>query len=373
VDVKYVNRLNDPSAMPVESLPEGKSWCGCFHMLGNVAEWTSSWFKPYPGFVEPKPDPKGNTPPNKYRDYYDDFVRVIRGGSVADRERLVLRLAARNFVGEGATAPPKPENRFKYVGFRCASYLQPGLDRFEPAVLPLLKPKKLRREALADDRFAGAMATRFAPAGTPVENHVFVTGASHAMLFAPVATLYPDTERPPARTPKEILDEARGPLDEPLVLGFFSTDVAIEKVEILDPKAPRVPPPPPSEGVRRGHKKAPAGTGPKLIKGKLAPGTYILGLNNGSVGVYMPNLDFVAYLAVPTIEAKKYSLAKERPPASTLVVEADADLAKCSFWAAIGGKGMEPNDGVRISFSLATEAGALDKAGSWRDTQPPGK
>ena len=25
---------------PVRSLPDGRSWCGCHHMLGNVWEWT---------------------------------------------------------------------------------------------------------------------------------------------------------------------------------------------------------------------------------------------------------------------------------------------------------------------------------------------
>ena len=27
----------EPTTMAVDSLPEGRSWCGCFHMLGNVA------------------------------------------------------------------------------------------------------------------------------------------------------------------------------------------------------------------------------------------------------------------------------------------------------------------------------------------------
>ena len=26
----------------VDAMPEGRSWCGAYHMLGNVAEWTST-------------------------------------------------------------------------------------------------------------------------------------------------------------------------------------------------------------------------------------------------------------------------------------------------------------------------------------------
>ena len=42
----------------VAAFPESDSTHGCRQMLGNVWEWTDSWFQPYPGF---SPDP--------YRDY----------------------------------------------------------------------------------------------------------------------------------------------------------------------------------------------------------------------------------------------------------------------------------------------------------------
>lgn len=35
--------LEDRTLMPVDSLPEGRSPYGCFHMLGNAAEWTASF------------------------------------------------------------------------------------------------------------------------------------------------------------------------------------------------------------------------------------------------------------------------------------------------------------------------------------------
>ncbi len=38
--------------VPVDSLPGGKSPFGALHMAGNVAEWTSELYLPYPGAIE---------------------------------------------------------------------------------------------------------------------------------------------------------------------------------------------------------------------------------------------------------------------------------------------------------------------------------
>jgi formylglycine-generating enzyme required for sulfatase activity len=371
LDMKTVNRLFDPSAMPVETLPEGKSWVGCWHMLGNVAEWTSTWFDIYPGFIpladEDKKDKKKDKEArvDPWASYPGEYVKVIRGGSVADRERLALRLAARNFIGAGRHAPPVPENHFKYVGFRCASYFfEPGLDRYEAALLPLLKGKMIRREKIESERFAGAMAVHWVPRTAVVENHVYVTGPSHAILFAPVAALYPDDKSPPARTPAEVIAEVQGAEDKPLVLGFLSTDIPI----VGQLKNPKAPPAPPDAGVRRGDKR-PVGKEPQVIDGLIPAGSYILGFNHKKIGVFKANLDFVGWVSKEpaTLEAPKLT-TKQSPPASTMSVEADADLVKCSVWVHLGGKNTEPNAGILFKFSFPTESGALDKAGSWRES-----
>ncbi len=371
LDVNFTNRLHEPSPMGVSTLPEGRSWCGCYHMLGNVAEWTSSWFNPYPNYVEPPPpDPKKdpNARRNPWPDYYGDFVKVIRGGSCADRERLVLRLAARNFIGEGRLAPPRPDNRFKYVGFRCAAYLQPGLDRLESAVLPLLKPKRLRRESLVDDRFAGAMATHFVPASAEPANHVYVTGASSAILFAPNKTLFPTEDRAPAHSAGELEDASKA--DEPIVLGFIATDVPVADVKVVDTKA----------ADTGGRKIGPLGGGkkgkaalPPLVPGRLSPDSYILGYYHGYLGVFRANLDFVATFGVkPTVKSVKVAKGQQ-PPASFCDADQDLDVVRCGLWIGIGGKGTDPGDGFQFTWSFKTEKGALDKAGSWRVTPPPGK
>ena len=85
----------------VGALPEGDSAFGCRQMLGNVWEWTSSVFGPYPGF-EPGP----------YKEYSQPWFGtrwVLRGGAWATRSRMVTN-TYRNFY---------PPNRCDvFAGFR---------------------------------------------------------------------------------------------------------------------------------------------------------------------------------------------------------------------------------------------------------------
>jgi iron(II)-dependent oxidoreductase len=85
----------------VAAFPEGDSAAGCRQMFGNVWEWTSSAFLPYPGF---EADP--------YRDYSQPWFathRVLRGGAWTTRARL-LRRTWRNFY--------TPDRRDVLAGFR---------------------------------------------------------------------------------------------------------------------------------------------------------------------------------------------------------------------------------------------------------------
>jgi iron(II)-dependent oxidoreductase len=90
--------------LPVGALAEGDSASGCRQMVGNVWEWTSSDFEPYPGFVC---DP--------YKEYSAPWFKthkVLRGGSWATPGRL-LRNTWRNFY--------TPDRRDIFSGFRTAS------------------------------------------------------------------------------------------------------------------------------------------------------------------------------------------------------------------------------------------------------------
>ena len=88
----------------VGAFPGSDSPHGCRQMIGNVWEWTSSDFQPFPGFT---PDP--------YKDYSEPWFgtrKVMRGGCWATRSRLI-RSNYRNFQ--------TPDRRDVLTGFRtCA-------------------------------------------------------------------------------------------------------------------------------------------------------------------------------------------------------------------------------------------------------------
>ena len=92
------------SPAPAGSYSGGVSPVGCVQMVGDVWEWTSSAFQPYPGFVA-FPGPECSEV-----DFGDD-VRVLRGGSWAT-DGLVARASLRRWE--------HPGRREIFAGFRCA-------------------------------------------------------------------------------------------------------------------------------------------------------------------------------------------------------------------------------------------------------------
>ena len=92
------------SPAPVGSYSGGVSPVGCVQMGGDVWEWTSSSFQPYPGFLAfPYPE---------YSEiYFGDEYRVLRGGSWAT-DALIARASFRR--------RGHPTSRHHFSGFRCA-------------------------------------------------------------------------------------------------------------------------------------------------------------------------------------------------------------------------------------------------------------
>ncbi|MDH3286638.1 MAG: ergothioneine biosynthesis protein EgtB [Betaproteobacteria bacterium] len=88
----------------VESYTAGDSASGCRQLMGNVWEWTTTTFGPYPGFIV---DP--------YKEYSEPWFgthKVLRGGSFATTRRLI-RNTWRNFY--------TPDRNDVFAGFRtCA-------------------------------------------------------------------------------------------------------------------------------------------------------------------------------------------------------------------------------------------------------------
>ena len=92
-------------AVPAGAYPAGASPYGCLGMIGDVWEWTSSFFERYPGFAA-----------YPYREYSEVFFgteyRVLRGGSWATRSR-VASTSFRNW--------DYPQRRQIFAGFRIAA------------------------------------------------------------------------------------------------------------------------------------------------------------------------------------------------------------------------------------------------------------
>jgi iron(II)-dependent oxidoreductase len=89
---------------PVGAYPAGVSAYGCHQMIGDVWEWTSSDFEPYPGFAAfPYPE---------YSEvFFGSAYKVLRGGSWA-ASPVAVRTTFRNW--------DYPIRRQIFAGFRCA-------------------------------------------------------------------------------------------------------------------------------------------------------------------------------------------------------------------------------------------------------------
>ena len=87
---------------PVGSFEAGKSPYGVYDMSGNVWEWTTDWYQPYPG--------------NTYHsDAFGQKFKVLRGGSWGGPGHYALPLFYR--TSYRLYAPP--EDAYPDAGFRC--------------------------------------------------------------------------------------------------------------------------------------------------------------------------------------------------------------------------------------------------------------
>ena len=86
----------------IGSYEKGKSPNGCYQMIGDVWEWTSSEFMGYPGFKSGF---------DEYNDKWFTNQKVLRGGSFAT-PTISIRGSYRNFF--------RLDERWMFSGFRCA-------------------------------------------------------------------------------------------------------------------------------------------------------------------------------------------------------------------------------------------------------------
>ena len=90
------------SVTPVGAFPDSANPYGCQQMIGDVWEWTTSDYVPYPGF---------KTEFDEYNDKWFVNQKVLRGGSFATPQSHI-RTTYRNFF--------HAHERWMISGFRCA-------------------------------------------------------------------------------------------------------------------------------------------------------------------------------------------------------------------------------------------------------------
>ena len=86
--------------LPPGSVPDDISPFGVYDLCGNVSEWTSSWYLPYPGST-------------LKRESFGETYKVARGGSFVMPAMPYSRAAYR-------ANTYKPDYRHRGIGFRCA-------------------------------------------------------------------------------------------------------------------------------------------------------------------------------------------------------------------------------------------------------------
>jgi ergothioneine biosynthesis protein EgtB len=87
---------------PIGAFPAGQNTYGCQQMIGDVWEWTTSDYVPYPGFKSEF---------DEYNDKWFVNQKVLRGGSYATPQ-VHIRSTYRNFF--------HANERWMVSGFRCA-------------------------------------------------------------------------------------------------------------------------------------------------------------------------------------------------------------------------------------------------------------
>ncbi|NDJ62276.1 MAG: formylglycine-generating enzyme family protein, partial [Chloroflexi bacterium] len=89
---------------PVGSRPGGASWVGALDMSGNVLEWTSSAYEPYPYATDDGREGGNRT---------NDHTRVLRGGSFINTSHYLRSAGRVRDIPDGGLS----------FGFRCARSL----------------------------------------------------------------------------------------------------------------------------------------------------------------------------------------------------------------------------------------------------------
>ena len=348
---------------------DGRSWLGCHHMVGNVAEWTESWFEPYPR--------------NKAEhNFMGRWVKVIRGGSAADGEMITLRPACRNYIGGGPDAPPYPDATFKWAGFRIASYMKSGRDQLGPIVRRAVSVNKMKEPTLDLDRFVGSITRDWVEPGATPENHVYILGRGHSIVLIPHKTFLRETglefmqrawKRPGGyKNARGIAKKSESQHPE-FTLGVLHTDIRLEPVLVPKPEEPAADTDKKKKKKKRRRSKRGRAKAPEVVEGSCPPGTYILGVWFGRLAILTPGMEFVAFMPLMEDQKSAFSVEKVKPDEVAppkLAVDAELDWADYAFDMPLGGKGVDEKLRLKVTGRFQFEVGSLEAAGTWIQEDP---
>lgn len=352
-------KTREASTWPVGTSTLGRSWVDALDMLGNVAEWTASPFLNYPGS-------------SATHDFLG-AVNVIRGGTAVDQEALVLRLAYRNFVGAGFNAaPPYLSNRYRWVGFRCAWWSQPGRNQAPAIVARIDRGGRVKAADLDPARLGGTVAENSFSVGAA--HGAFVAGRARAAVLIPKKHLLDGDNLPgdlnliKMRSRAGLVGESasEAPL---LMLGALHLDMHV-KAWLRKKIAP-----PANEEERKAREKEAAKKrgrpeAPPVEEGELAPGSYLLGLWHGRLGLFDESREFRGFLTAPdkqpSIDVRK--LKEGESTATKLSVDDTLHLVSGQAALPLGvGKGSDPDYWVFVSFTAEARAADVeDTPNGWR-------
>jgi hypothetical protein len=335
--------------------------------VGNVAEWTGSPFYLYPG-ANPKLEHE-----------YLGAVNIIRGGTAVDQEQLVLRPAARNFIGTGLSGPPYLTNRYAWVGFRCAWWFPPGANQ-APYIERRIARGRIRAPVLNKfgeverpgdldlDRVGGSVAEDW---NLPdAQNGEFVRGRAKAVVLIPRRWLVDSDVKAEddalsfarAKSKEGLLkeSESEGPI---ILLGAFHTDVKLTKVWVrkkLTPEEKAAA----AKVKKRGREEPPA-----LVEGACAPGSYVLAVWHKLLVLVDGSREFVCSLTAPdkvaSLDVKK--VKEGQLPACKVQVDDAVNLINGTLTLPLAtGKNADPLLWVIANFSLEAQPEDLVTENGWR-------
>jgi len=212
-DRRYCQSLHSgrDATVAVGSFPDGASG-GVYDLAGNVWEWTSSPFDPYPGYKPLRVELK-----DRVVEAFGPFSsaqRVVVGGSF-QMDKTGVRLAIRKYTD--------PTQSTSALGFRCAASPLPGLDAAQWIVTQDVAAAAPWKEIEWSPRSAVVRRRWTSEAGTAKVPGYRVIGGYQQLLACPVASLA-------ASNPVELgaLSARSGPVLVALVdLSFATTAPAL--------------------------------------------------------------------------------------------------------------------------------------------------